>query len=328
MLEVPVLEVWPNFKADNWQEYYALYYYEDDINKTFQVRLPKTKETRNFEDANGTGSYQIAQIAEFPEFVDCRNKSGNRLGLILLQPPKEVGTTTVSPWTVGVDFGTSFTNVYVNQNGNVARLPLEPLYFQITQSTREERRLAFVEGFVLSDEMALPPSERVLPLSSVLTTRGRNGQNRSILDGRIYIANQSDQFKPQDDWIKTELKWVLPNKREFNELFLKHLALQITAQAVKNNVKQIQWALSYPSVFSRPKKNQYIDSWQEITENLQNSTGVTHICPEADETNFCRTESVAVAQYFAKQERGNLVNSICIDMGAAPQILQFGKNKT
>jgi hypothetical protein len=320
--EVPVLELWPNFRSQTWKEYYAFYY--DPNLETFQVQFTKAKETHNFK---GVGSFhypnysfpddesncQILQLSEFPSFIDCRGKNQQPIGLILLKTPKEVGTTTGIPWKVGVDFGTSFTNIYVKRNGIVESLSIEPLHHKVTESSGEIRQTALYEYFIASS--------MELPLSTVLTTRGSKGETLPVLDGRIYIPRDSTTFKPNtDDWIRPNLKWSAESLN-FNRLFLKHLILQITAQAAANSVKEIQWALSYPSAFSKTDRNKYVKNWRDLTLAVEESTGLTQVCPTLDNPTNYRTESLAIAQYFAdfelpgRKNQFDLVNSTCIDIG-------------
>lgn len=320
--EVPVLEVWPNFRSANWKEYYAFYY--DPSLDTFQVHLPDARENYTFKGV-GTFHYptrslpdtdsncQLIQLTEFPAFIECRSNTKNSLGLILLKPPREVGMTSGTPWKVGVDFGTSFTNAYVERNGVVEQLKLESLHHKVTESSVEIRQTALYEYFIANSMES--------PLSTVLTTRGGRGEALPILDGRIYIPKDSSTFKPNtDDWIRTNLKWS-PDNINSNRLFLQHLGLQITAQAALNNVRQIQWSLSYPSAFSRNDRNSYARNWQNLTQHLQEITGLTHLCPDVDNTDYYRTESLAVAQYFAdfelpgRKAQLDLINSTCIDIG-------------
>ncbi|MCG9891667.1 MAG: hypothetical protein MH252_11390 [Thermosynechococcaceae cyanobacterium MS004] len=320
--EVPVLELWPNFHSKTWKEYYAFYY--DPNLETFQVQFAQAKETHSFK---GVGSFhypnysfpdnesncQVLQLTEFPAFIDCRGKNQQPIGLILIKTPKEVGTTTGIPWKVGVDFGTSFTNIYVKRSGIVEPLSIEPLHHKVTESSGEIRQTALYEYFIASS--------MELPLSTVLTTRGSKGEELPVLDGRIYIPRDSTTFKPNtDDWIRPNLKWSAESLN-FNRLFLKHLILQITAQAAANNVKEIQWALSYPSAFSKTDRNKYVKNWRDLTVAIEETTGLTQNCPTLDNPTNYRTESLAIAQYFAdfelpgRKSQFDLVNSTCIDIG-------------
>jgi hypothetical protein len=307
---VPILEVFPHFRAEGWQEYYGFYYDAALGDDTFQVSFPEAKEPHVFQE--GQGNYQITRLDKFPSHIQCQNRNRQPLGLIPLKTPQEIPLT--GTWRVGVDFGTSFTNIYVNRKDNVEPLSLDSLHLKVTEADRETRNPVLFEYFIPENFI---PTDKPLPLSSVLTTRGKTnrpeGQERPIYDGRIYIPNRGEYgFQPDKDWMETNLKWknFIPN-----QLFLKHLALHISALAVSQGIKEIQWALSYPSAFSKGDRTRYIRSWNDLIENLQEKTGITHLCPEQDNLEFFRTESLAIAQYFADREGYDLVNSTCIDIG-------------
>jgi hypothetical protein len=323
--EVPVLEVWPHLKAKDWHEYYAFFYDGEYGEQTFQVYFPNATRPHLFQE--GRGAYQITHLQDFPAYVQCQDAARNPIGLILLRTPEE--TKLLADWKVGVDFGTSFTNVYINQREVAQPLPLENLHLKITDVQIETRLPVLFEYFIPEDFI---PPEKPLPLSSVLTTRGKSvdslenvsiGQADPLYDGRIYVPNQAAVFNPQDHWIETDLKW---QNFVHNRLFIEHLALHISALAAKKGIGQIQWSLSYPSAFSSGDKTRYNQAWREITSALESTTGITQLCPEMDTLEFFRTESLAVAQYFADEERHDLVYSTCIDMGGGTSDISVWEN--
>ena len=306
--EVPVLEVWPNFRAPNWREYYAFYYDATFGTDTFEVNFPDAEVVHSFKE--GEGSYQMVRLEEFPAYIECKDSYQNLLGLILLATPTEV--TLTEKWEVGVDFGTSFTNIFVNRNDRIVeQLNLTNLHRKVTDVPIDTRFPVLFDFFIPE------PATNPLPMSTVLTKRGArqidDESKEAIFDGRIYVPDL-DRFEPQQNCIQTNLKWLSGNLTS-NQLFLKHLALQITACAASEGVKEIQWSLSYPSAFSKRELNQYHKNWIRLTRNLANRTGIKQNCPTADDNNFFRTESLAVAQYFADREKHNLVSTTCIDMG-------------
>ncbi|MCM1982613.1 hypothetical protein [Lyngbya confervoides] len=306
--EVPVLEIWPHFRATGWQDYYAFYYDAEYGEETFQVNVPGSREPHLFQE--GRGLYQVSRSAEFPGYICAQDSQRQTIGLILLRTPPLVSQG--GHWTVGVDFGTSFTNVYINQRGVVNPLPMENLHLKVTEVPNDTRVPVLFEYFVPEKFI---PLHQPLPLSSVLTTRGKTnipaGKERAIYDGRIYVPDLST-FQPNENWIETDLKWrnLIPNR-----LFLQHLALYVSAIAANQGVQSIQWSLSYPSAFSKGDCTRYAQNWQTITEELVKITGLDHQCPSLTDSDFFRTESLALAQYFADQEDHDLVRSTCIDMG-------------
>ncbi|TFI50782.1 hypothetical protein BLD44_029795 [Mastigocladus laminosus UU774] len=323
--EVPVLEIWPNFRTKNWKSYYAFYYDGEHAEETFQVNFPEAKQPHIFKD--GRGSYQMAYLEEFPSHIECRQWQDRQiLGLIILRSPLEVPMRLL--WEIGVDFGTSSTNVYVNRDGIVEPLRLENLHLQVAEFNQETRLPLLYEYFIPEDFI---PLNKPLPLQNVLTTRGgfatHNDTRKPILDGRIYVPN-SYKFKPQEDWIKTNLKWEDNQKLAYNQLFLKHLALHITAIAANNGVAEIKWSLSYRSSFSLGDRARYAKTWKDITKELEEKTGVKHTSPEIDNLDDFRSESLAVAQYFADHEGHDLVNTTCINVGGGTSDISIWEEET
>lgn len=305
--ELPVLDMWPYFEAADWQEYYAFYFGRDD-DRTFQISFPGAEE-HTFKEVSG--NFKTSKFSKFPTFAVCE-MAEKPIGILLFEAPPKIEQAGGARWIVGVDFGTSFTNVYVNNNGLIDRLELSSLHLP-AMGNAEERRSLF-EYFIPENFI---PADDPLPLASVLTTR-RNQNTldlsaRAIFDGRIYIPQDSSSFIPVNEWIRTDLKWS--EARVFSGLFLRHLALHIAALAKKQGVKNIDWRLSFPKAFSENDKRRYIDTWSNISQALQAKTGIEFVYPDGkDNQSFC-SESVAIARYFRYREQSDLVRTTCIDIG-------------
>ncbi len=307
---LPNLEIWPNFRAKGWREYYGFYYSEklDETEKTFRVKFPNYQAQHPEE----LKQFQLTRLEEFPAFIICQDeeKPFLELGLILLKTPPLYGDGDPNKtWTVGVDFGTSFTSVYYSINQQANPLSLSPFNLQVTETSGATRLSLLYDNFISG-------IEQQLPLASVLTTKGTKGQSERIFDGRIYIPENLEQFDPNNDDIKTNLKWDTQSlKYNYNQLFLQHLALSIAAEAVIKNVRIIEWTISYPSSFARKEKSIYSAYWQRIIEDLQAQTGLDHkILPPA-KGKFYRSESLALAHYFDAEAGKDLLYTTCIDMG-------------
>ncbi len=305
--QVPVLEVWPYFRVEGWKEYYVLYYDCEYGEETFQVSLPDAQEPHIFQE--GRGSYQIAHLEEFPSHIICQDSARNIVGLIFLKTPEKIQSTGI--WRVGVDFGTSFSNVYINRNGIVEPLTQQNLHLQVTDVSIDTRFPVLFEFFIPE---YLIPVDKPFPLANILTLRGNRKvsleNSRPILDARFYIPDRN-RFNPKEDWIKDNVNF---ENLILAKLFLQHLALHITALAAKRAVSQIQWCLSYPPTISLDDKEKYLHIWQDLTKDLQEKTGIKHICPEIYDLIHFRSKSLAFAQYFADREDHQLVYSTCINI--------------
>lgn len=319
--EFPVLEIWPNFRAEGWKKYYVFYYSKFGDN-TFKVEISQ-KEQKSVDGEDEGNSYQILHLEEFPSFIICQNRQGNNIGIISVKPPKQI-ISTPEEWHVGVDFGTSFTNVSVRQNNQQTGKPLqlEDLLLQVTSSSSGTRIFALYDYFIPKYFVDIENDQP--PLSSLVTTKGSKSkpsldptQTNAILDGRIYVPDNND-LKPKS-WIHTNLKWSRDiSNSYFSGLFLEHLFLHISALALNKGIRTIKWYFSYPSAFSLDHKRNYAKTCGKLIEKLKNKTGVDSDTPTLDESkgiNYFRSESLTTAQYFSDYEDKQLIKSVCIDIG-------------
>ena len=307
--QLPVLQIWPHLRKQDWHEYYVFYYDRELEDRTFKITYPQAERAHSFKE--GFGTFLMYRSEECPEYLTCTDFKNQAIGLILFKPPVKIRAN--NHWQVGVDFNSSFTNIYINQNRQEIPQPLElkNLQLQVT-STSPEARLNTLFEYFIPENFKLFTDSKALPISSVLTTRGKDPGNAKmlpILDGRIYVPNLTT-FEPQKDWIKTNLTLSLENRLDI-EVFLKHLALHISALAANEGVNKIQWSISYPSNFSRNDIILYSSLWQDTIQQLPKTTGINHKKPEIDSRNF-RPQDIAFAQYFADFEHRDLVYTTCI----------------
>ncbi len=308
LFDVPVLEVWPNFRLPGWQEYYSFYFDCNLGDRTFNVEFTQAKEPHSFEE--NSGKYLITRLSEFPSVIKCVDNYRDSLGLILIKQPPEPKLTET--WKVGVDFGTSFTNIYVNHRGATELLKInaqderDSLHLKVADSDVATRINVLFEYFIPERFI---PNDNPLPLASILTTRGqtRGNRPRPIYDGRIYIPKY-ESFQHQEIENNYVEKNIFKNSIS-SQLFLHDLALLISAIAAKKQVKQIEWNISYPSVYSQQEIEKYVKIWQAIILDLEKNTSIKHLCSKQ---NSFRSESTAFAQYFADRERLDLMRSACI----------------
>jgi len=251
---------------------------------------------------------------------DYKIQESNTLGtsnilpyLDLLPNPPRVGTQDPNKaWTVGVDFGTSFTNVYYRaDNQSPKPLLLSSLSHKVTGTSETRRMEVLYSSF-------MPPESEDFPISTILTIKEGGGQGRPVIDGRIHFGakrNPESIDDPELDYIITDLKWKTRNPREliYNQLFLRNLALLISTEAARAHIRKIEWIVSHPSSLSSWDRENYRANWEKIVGELNAKTGMNHVldsqCP-------C-TEASAVAQYFVVKQEGreNLAYTTCIDMG-------------
>lgn len=326
--QVPMLEIWPDFQAEGWQEYYVFYSDLKQGNQTFKIDFSSALKAQNEEELfadtqfsdeqSPPVSYRITHLPQFPSFISCQNQRGQIRGLILLKSPPKIPPIPLESWVVGFDFGTSFTNVYIDRKREQGRGigekfnpnpdPKSPLHRQITTIGIGDRVESLTEYFI-------PSSIDDLPLVSILTIQGGDRtikqKSRTILDGRVYFP--SLDLKITKAWYNASLKWT-PDNLNLTTLFLKNLALLISAYATKDKIEKIEWAISYPSAFSEIETEGYRKNWQKITQELKKTTGINHIFEAEQSLNYL-SESLASAYYFDIIQEANLNNAVCIDIG-------------
>lgn len=310
---IPTLEIWPNFQAPGWKEYYGFYADTSEQGKTFRVKFPhppNAEDIRTIKD--GTYLYEIISLKAFPAYGICQEKETDKdCGLMLFKQPAPLQPDLNSTWKVGIDFGSSFTNIYYSNGTSSQKLTLPNLRYSLGTKSKEDGEV----GKILFDYFLSGNQEAdILPLSSILTTKSQTNENKYILDGRIYLAGGVPKFDPNPAHIHTNLKWSMA--RVQTEKFLYQLTLQITAQAVFEKVKEIQWIFSYPSALSDDDQGRYLRTWEDILEKLTEKTGITHQWQQQNQDGIChwQTESLAFAYYF-NQRHQEASTFICIDIG-------------
>lgn len=305
---LPVAEIWPNFTSPNWKIYYSYYYDVDNSGLSFDV-----PNIQNIEDASHEFNLsKLSRFDEFPKYLTCSYQD-NLIGLLPLQLPTVVKNTD-NHWTVGVDFGTSFTNAYKKQGNIDEKISFDNLHYSITQSDPLVKTSALTENFI--------PVEQTLPIASLLSIKNgrkpiRNSDNIDLIfDARIYVPQAVNKIISGREFLVGNLKWSNLKNQEPMRVFIEQFALQISAQAVKSGVGEIQWLLSYPTAFSPRDKRGYVDTWNECSQKLSPFTGITYSDDlKSNSKKHFRSESLAVAHYFGSKKRKSLLNAACVDIG-------------
>jgi hypothetical protein len=305
----PTLALWPNVPPGKWQEYFVLVETSEDFGGlAFKIEQPTDKATQETRKS-GQESYQYWKCDRYPEILSAIDGDAKFLGLLPLNIPK-IQASSTDKWTVGVDFGTSFTNIYVRKgNGQPERFVLQTNLLKITKGLQEIDAITYREFFIPD---AFYPEGESPPISTALTTKGWQETVGEIPDvishARIYVPNGTTSSFEQD-YVKTNIKW---KNVEYQRPFLGQLNRWIATQAAVENVRSIDWVVSYPSAFSRKEQNGYANSWRLLLENLTKITGQSHKLADHEPI---RTESIVFAQFFADVLKKDLVHTTCADIG-------------
>ena len=306
---IPTLALWPFVSSEGgWKEYYLLSETTEGINLAFGIEQP-TSDASIFDNAkDGSDSYQYWRCKHLPQMLVAVDMNKNELGIIPLIQPKTY-QASVGIWTVGVDFGTSLTNVAVRKGSGKPESLLLRTHLQPISQVTDIQAVVLREFFV---PLQLLPEGQNPPMSTVITTRGWQyelGQIPNLIgQARAYFPRQ-DQYELDKPYIHTNVKW---EQTELQDSFLSQLLRLVAVQAASEGVKTINWRASYPTAFSRRARNQYIGTWRELITRLKSASGQDHLF---DEVNGVETESVAFAQYCADIAEKTLVHTCCVDIG-------------
>ncbi|MBR4151609.1 MAG: hypothetical protein IKT98_01460 [Selenomonadaceae bacterium] len=315
--EVPVIELYPDFRRADWENYFL--YYEnyraqsDDDELAADIYFVEPYGLKTQE--NFLTNRFTAKLDDFPEILICKynpsphaGKKPYEIGAIMLNKPKKVERNTNLTWKIGVDFGTSSTMVFFAENQNSPRpLNFSPHLFQVTASGGA--RTQTYRHFIPS-QMPARADGSFLSIFHLLNV-GESKNIRPLQDGHVFLLSSEntrvfEQFSAQID---ANLKWQDDDRqRRKTAAYIKQICLQAAAEAFSKGASDIEWNFSYPTAFSQAQKV----SFQEICrESIPNPRPLT------PETLY--SESKAAAYHFNKLDgkAGNFAQgAICVDIGA------------
>ena len=335
---VPVLEIWPNFRTSDWQVYYTFFtrarqdtFYAEPLlqsGKTSDTRISfddgqnyiKKEDMRNTEKKREINN-GITKTSYLPEAIVCKYKTSESSGeykdvgilLISVPDPEPVGGST---WTIGIDFGTSSTTVYKNNQTDQSEPP-QPVAFDthLLQVTNASQRNLLYNNF-------LSPKRELTPFFSLFQKHGNKEPDKPLLDGHIYFLDNYAAFSSLKNII-SDLKWSREAEDRIRaQAFLEQICLQCAAEAVTGGAKEINWRFSYPLAFSSNDREQFHTIWSKVTHACTRATGLQ----QGDVIS--QSESVVTARFFANNLGGFASGAVCIDIGGETSDVSIWQNNT
>jgi hypothetical protein len=298
---VPILEIWPNFVSPKWNIYYSYFSTtgEDKVIYASPFKQNDEKwEIQEFKSKSGKTEKEIIKMDRFPEAYECKSywlDANKRLtatyaGLLLLQKPESIPPIPEKTTNIGIDFGTSGTNAYLQEG---AALPDRIVFDEHFLKISDAPKLARAELY----DYFFPPLKEEMPFLSIfhdflLVPKGL----RPLLDGHIYFPYDPKEFNAGDDKTKSDLKWGGEYERERAKTFLEQLCLMCAAEAARRGAQKISWRYAFPTVFSHSDEHAIRSNWDQISEKILRLTGIK----VGAKNLLYRSESVASANYFSK----------------------------
>lgn len=320
---VPILEIWPNFKVPGWNLYYT---YFSALSNTFYAEpyVPSDKPNEsslqtfktNRSDIVGGIDCQITKTSTLPEAMKCQymvadSQRGTmqqyECGVLLITQPKPL-LKPVGSWLLGIDFGTTGTNVFFNDKSRQPdSIVFKRRFLQVTAS-EESARTSIYDRF-------LPGNDHNIPFLSFyhdFETK-TNPPLRPLLDGHVFFLNDYGKFDASATGIAVDLKWS-PERaiRIRTQAFLEQICLQCLAEAANNGAGEVSWRFSFPTAFSKDTLQDFRRIWAEITGSAYRATGIK----PTDDVPVETPESIVSAFFFAeKQSAPFKKGTVCIDIG-------------
>ena len=303
--DLPAIIVWPNISDESWKEFYI--FCADNKNglsidgfSDYELKIAK----------EGQQSVKYFTSQRFPDLIKLIER-GRQCGLIPVNAPIE-SASSVSSWDVGIDFGTSFTNFYVNDGSSASRRALETRVLPLTVAEREYQTNLLTQFFIPVD--VLPKGENP-PTSTALNTYGWQSERTLVPDifhqARIQWPS-SNALAMRGAGIHTGFKW---KEIHYQRPFLKEIALLISSNGAAAGATKIKWSVSYPSAFSRNEARNYRQCWTDLCSELKEATGLDHQFVEDSGESGLQTEAVAFARYFGNHLNRPMIHTACLDIG-------------
>lgn len=352
--DVPLAtSVWPDFKSDHWRFYTAFYRGSPirDLGITGIVSLtglftsipaeatPENVVARIISWSRGEGvaakevsivrSTEIVShlyISTAPiEALACGlvsqgGRANQTLGFILTPALKNAPSTTATQrGTIGVDFGTSNTCVYLKSGpfqmpleATIDNMQILPLVQLAGDGSAKTDPMAF------SDFMPLKVAE--MPFLSLLRTRELPGQLANLPFGADHIwfvndlKDSMEKAVSNDPHLHFNLKWSkAADDRQRLQSFLRQVALLGLAKATATGIEpsNVEWAFSYPLTKNFNEQEYRGTCQRSVDEALEAVTGVQKRAVLIEEI----TESEAAALYFRARGDAFSGTTITIDIG-------------
>ena len=306
--DLPVLEIWPNFRTPAWKVYYT--YFNKAQQDTFYVSP--------FPADGVPEDMKITKTSAFPEMMICKYENEDA-GFLFIKAPEITVPDATKTWNVGIDFGTSSTTVYTAESpdgGPSAPVTLKDRLLPITDSDSRNLR-SLVQDDFLSERNEETPLFSLFQENSI--ARPSDDRIKPLEDGRIYFVVDTP-ILPEN--VISNLKWSDdPVDRKRTRAYLEQICLQCAAEAAANGVSKINWRFSYPIAFSAGDKADF----QTICGDAANDISETGF--QTDSVNL-ETESVVTGRFFGGKFGGFADGAVCIDIGGETSDISIWQDNT
>lgn len=337
----PILGMWPNFRSPRWKAYYSFCSFDSvDVSgrprrRTFSAKPylvgasallteespgdVSARDSRSRERPASRKHRQIWFMPAPPEAFVCEGSDPHhprKIGLILASNVRGIDVTPNLVFDIGIDFGTTNTNVYIRPQGHADERPTQLQFHTraaaVALFSALDHDLEHSRAFLPAEEVQDAPSEPLSPFLSFFRKRGSLAYaGEAIREGHILFC-RNERVRIDGPGTELYLKWQRNLPEQNIQSFLVQVCLHAAAEAFQAGAKAIRWRYSLPTAFSANRQQGFERIWHNVSKRISELTGLESLGPE------WRTESEAAANYFKYKDNARPgLAAMFLDIGGA-----------
>ena len=241
--------------------------------------------------------------------------------------PKELS----DKWIVGIDLGTSNTNIY-KQSSQAEKA--EQLEFSLTKFFRTISLIDNDFRKKLLQSSFVPPTDVTLPLPTSLNIFQSSKKNNLLLDYFIYFPHD---YKIPDS-IQSDIKWEEEDKK--TKYFIESLLFLIFLELNNQRIGEVVFLCSHPKAFSLDNSNVFKLEWKNEIGKLTSDPDKRIF--NADLADFkiigptYGIEGIAAGYFFGSKDQIKQISTldrakieiaaICLDVGGGTTDISLWAN--
>lgn len=338
----PAVQLFPRYVDANWRRYYLFQGGAERVTvdpvlapvPNGAARPAVAERVHAPAESNGAGGgavrgVEIAGAGAYPEaLVFAANGGaapGTPLGLALVPRPAEP-PGLAGAWRVGIDFGTSNTNVFRQSTATDLAERWRFEFDQYVVDVTARRPAAGAPAGAVSRAFFVPAEPVELPVPTALRVFQDARTTHMLLDYGIFFSSSYEL--PRD--VHADLKWDSEEERNMKP-FLRCLLFLVLVEVGLRRVGRVTLACSYPKAFSLSLQKRYEGAWGSVARELLDDPATAAFLrrrgagtdgPEVGDPEF-ETEGVAAGEFFASDRTipaladraTKQIAAVCLDVG-------------